>query len=86
MSQNRTLPIDGWTRDGAVEAISALLTGYAQAMGGIPRCDPAVLELHYAALRSLLTAPDVDAAKARTLTDALKALGEHHIAAEASVP
>jgi response regulator RpfG family c-di-GMP phosphodiesterase len=47
-------------RDATVEQVSQQLLDYADAMGGPDRCDPAVLEIHFDAVRELLARPDSD--------------------------
>jgi hypothetical protein len=47
-------------RDATVEQVSQQLLDYADAMGGPDRCDPAVLEIHFDAVRELLARPDTD--------------------------
>lgn len=54
-------------RDEAVETVSQLMLDYADAMGGPDACDPAVLEIHFDAIRTLLAAPDTDVELARTV-------------------
>ena len=54
-------------RDEAVETVSQLMLDYADAMGGPEACDPAVLEIHFDAIRTLLAAPDTDVDLARTV-------------------
>jgi len=52
-------------RDDTIEQVSQLLLDYADAMGGAEACDPAVLEIHFDAVRTLLAGPETDLALAR---------------------
>jgi len=62
-------------RDAMVERASQLLLDYADAMGGTEACDPAVLEIHFDAIRTLLAAPETDVALAnRVIGDLDKAV------------
>lgn len=62
-------------RDAMVERVSQLLLDYADAMGGAEACDPAVLEIHFDAIRTLLAAPETDVALAnRVMADLEKAV------------
>lgn len=47
-------------RDTMIERVSQLMLDYADAMGGPDRCDPALLELHFDAIESLLAAPEAN--------------------------
>jgi CheY-like chemotaxis protein len=47
-------------RDAMIEKVSQLMLDYADAMGGPERCDAAVLELHFEAIKTLLAAPETD--------------------------
>jgi hypothetical protein len=47
-------------RDAMVEQVSQLMLDYAEAMGGPERCDAAVLDLHFEAIKVLLATPETD--------------------------
>jgi CheY-like chemotaxis protein len=47
-------------RDATVEQVSQQLIDYADVMGGPDRCDPAMLEIHFDAVRALLAKPETD--------------------------
>lgn len=57
-------------RDEMVEKVSQSLLDYADAMGGAEACDPAVLEIHFDAVRTLLATPETEVAlAARVMAD-----------------
>ena len=60
-------------RDQAVAQISQLLIDYTEAMGGPERCDPAMLEIHFDAIATLLAAPEADEFLARHVMEELDA-------------
>lgn len=47
-------------RDPLVEEVSQSLLDYADVMGGAEACDPAVLEIHFDAIRTLLAVPETN--------------------------
>jgi CheY-like chemotaxis protein len=47
-------------RDQLVEEVSQSLLDYADVMGGAEACDPAVLEIHFDAIRTLLAVPETN--------------------------
>jgi len=63
-------------RDQMVEEVSQSLLDYADVMGGAEACDPAVLELHFEAIRTLLAVPETNVSLAsdvmRDLTRAVR--------------
>jgi CheY-like chemotaxis protein len=70
-------------RDEVVEAVSQSLLDYADAMGGAEACDPAVLEIHFDAVRTLLAAPETDVALAHKILRDLKTAVQKKIAKSA---
>ncbi|MDE2486536.1 MAG: response regulator [Alphaproteobacteria bacterium] len=67
-------------RDEMVAQISQLLIDYADAMGGPERCDPAVLEIHFDAMATLLAAPETDEVLAKRVLHELDAAVQKRIA------
>jgi len=67
-------------RDEMVEAVSQSLLDYADAMGGAEACDPAVLEIHFDAVRTLLAMPETDVALAAKVMADLRTAVQKKIA------
>jgi len=67
-------------RDEMVEAVSQSLLDYADAMGGAEACDPAVLEIHFDAVRTLLAMPESDVALAAKVMADLRTAVQKKIA------
>jgi CheY-like chemotaxis protein len=67
-------------RDDIVSQVSQLLLAYTAAMGGPERCDPAVLEIHFDAIATLLAAPDTDEKLAKRVLQDLDAAVQMKIA------
>jgi CheY-like chemotaxis protein len=70
-------------RDDTIEQVSQLLIDYADAMGGAEACDPAVLEIHFDAVRTLLAGAETDVALARQVLADLKLAVRRKIAKSA---
>jgi CheY-like chemotaxis protein len=70
-------------RDDMVEQVSQLMIDYADAMGGAEACDPAVLAIHFDAIRTLLAAPETDVALAHKIMRDLKLAVQKKIARSA---
>jgi CheY-like chemotaxis protein len=67
-------------RDEVVGEVSQSLLDYADAMGGAEACDPAVLEIHFDAVRTLLAVPETDVVVAHKVMRDLKVAVQKKIA------
>ncbi len=61
-------------RDRTVERASESMIAYVDAMGGPDACEPAVIEIHFDAIRNLLTRPEMDASQADRIGRSLEAV------------
>ncbi|MEO8114306.1 MAG: response regulator [Phenylobacterium sp.] len=68
-------------RDATIDRAAQLLMTYAEAMGAPERCDPAVLDLHFAAFHTLLETPEGEIATATKVVDKLETTVQREIKA-----